>query len=88
MATPTATAAAQGLGPASLTTKMPTTVAKRWPPIKERGWAGPDCGMPITNTIEVANGMAINGYPVFADANSMNAIAIAPPTAPSTIPSW
>ena len=57
MARPTATAAAQGWGPASVTITRPTTAESRWPPTNARGCAGFASGEPITITIEVANGM-------------------------------
>ena len=58
---PTASAAAHGAGPHSLTMSTPTRVETRWPPMSARGWAGSVWGEPRTKTIDVANGMAISG---------------------------
>src|SRR5215213_2092161 len=84
IAMPTASAAAHGAGPKSLTAIRPTTVEIRCPPIKARGCAGFACGEPITRTIDVANGIAISGYEARAEKNSMAPIAIAPPAAPAS----
>src|SRR5437899_3082315 len=61
MARPTASAAASGPGPVIFTTRSPTSVARRCPPISARGCAAAVSGEPMISTIEVANGTKIRG---------------------------
>jgi hypothetical protein len=82
IATPTASAAAQGEGPASLSAMRPTTVQTKCPPTSARGWATSASGEPITATIEVANGTTIRGNAERVDRTSIRAMAAAPPAAP------
>ena len=79
-ATPTASAAAHGNGPASFNTIRPTSVEMRCPPISARGCAAGRSGEPITRTMEGAKGMVASGKLKFADSNSMTPMAIAAPT--------
>jgi hypothetical protein len=74
----------RGPGPASFTTISPTSVATRCPPTSARGWAGAASGIPMTSTMEVANGMNMRGKGALADSHSISAMAIAPPAAPAT----
>jgi len=84
IAKPTASAAAHGAGPHTLTTSKPTSVEMRCPPISARGCAGSALGEPNTVTIEVAKGIAISGKAVLVENASMLAIAMAPPVAPAS----
>ena len=52
------------------------------PPTSARGWAGSACGVPITSTIEVANGTIISGKAASSDSHCIAAMATAPPAAP------
>jgi hypothetical protein len=50
-----------------------------------RGCAASISGDPMTNTIEVANGMSSKGKAARSDIDSISAMAIAPPAAPATM---
>jgi len=80
---PTASAAAQGTVPNSLTMSSPMNVATRWPPISARGCAGSAWGEPSTVTIDVANGIATGGNAILTERASIPATANAPPIAPA-----
>jgi len=66
-----------------LSVSKPTAVEIRWPPTSARGCAGSASGVPITRTIDVANGTNMSGKAVYCDSTSMAPIAIAPPAAPA-----